>query len=83
MPDPDAKALLSNLANRGGVIEAIDGGTYSSAKIATIVDKSRSSVDRDLRLLKEAGYIEELPGGYNLTTFGRFALDVYESAVSL
>jgi predicted transcriptional regulator len=83
MADPDVKALLSNLANRGGVIQAIDNGTYSSAEIANIVGKSRSSIDRDLRILKEARYINEAPDGYSVTTFGRFAIKVYESAVDL
>lgn len=82
MPNPRTN-LLQHLAHRGGVLQAIRDGVFDSRVIADQVGKSRSTVDRDLRLLKDNDYIKEYPGKYDLTRFGEYALELYEFAEPL
>jgi predicted transcriptional regulator len=83
MASPRVTELLKHLAYRGCVLQSIRIGTFDSREIADEIDKSRSAVDRDIRILKDSGYIHEHPGGYELTRFGEYALELYELAEPL
>lgn len=83
MPNPRVTDLLQHLAHRGGILQCIRDGIFDSQEIADQVDKSRSTVDRDLRLLEDNDYIQEYPGKYDLTRLGEYALDLYELAEPL
>jgi len=75
--------LLNHLAHRGAVLQCLQDGISESREIAVKINKSRSSVDRDIRLLKDDDYIEEHVNGYGLTPYGEFALVVYQAAEQL
>lgn len=83
MSGPRVAELLNHLAHRGDVLKSLEEGHSDSREIANKADKSRSSVDRDIRLLKDDGYVEEHVGDYQLTQFGRFALQIYQLAERL
>jgi len=72
--------LLKCLAYRGSVLQSIREGIFDSHKMADEIGKSRSAVDRDIRILKDNGYIHEHRGEYELTRFGEYALELYELA---
>lgn len=75
--------LLTHLAHRGAVLQCLHDEIYDSREIAAEISKSRSSVDRDIRLLKEDDYIVEHVDGYDLTPYGEFAFEVYRGAEQL
>lgn len=77
MNGPRASKLLVHLAHRGAVLQCLEEGCHDSRKIAEEIDKSRSSVDRDIRKLERSGYIREHPTHYDLTKYGEFALRIY------
>lgn len=78
MSSSQPQELLKHLAHRGIILEYLREGTSDSRKIADKIDKSRSSIDRDLRLLKNEGYVREHPNGYDLTKYGKFAHTIYQ-----
>jgi len=71
MSGPRVAELLNHLAHRGDVLKSLEEGHSDSREIANKADKSRSSVDRDIRLFKDDGYVKEYVGDYQLTQFGR------------
>lgn len=77
------KGLLCHLGNRGQVLQTIQDGINDSREIASEVQKSRSSVDRDIRILVEEGYLQDEIGEYSLTKFGQYALEIYNDASHL
>lgn len=77
MNGPHESKLMVHLAHRGTVLRCLEEGLHDSRKIAEKIDKSRSSVDRDIRKLKESGYIREYPNHYDLTKYGEFALRIH------
>jgi predicted transcriptional regulator len=83
MPSPRVTDLLQHLAHRGGVLQCIRDGVFDSQEIADQVDKSRSTVDRNLRILKDNDYVREHHNRYELTRFGEYALELYEFAEPL
>ena len=83
MPDSQPKELLNHVATRGTVLRYIREGITDGRDITDEVDKSRSSVDRDLRLLGEAGLVSEQRGERTITTYGELALSLYRMAESL
>jgi len=74
MSGPRVAELLNHLAHRGDVLKSLEEGHSDSREMQNKADKSRSSVDRDIRLFKDDGYVKEYVGDYQLTQFGRFAL---------
>ena len=83
MSSPHITDLLTHLAHRGAVLQCLHEGLSESRNIAAEISKSRSSVDRDIRLLKENDYINESVADYDLTPYGEFALEVYWAAEQL
>ena len=83
MSNPRETALLQHLAHRGAILQRIRDGIFNSQEIANQVDKSRSPVDQDFRLIEDNDYIQEYPGEYELTRFGEYALELYEFAEPL
>lgn len=83
MSDPQVTEMLTHLAHRGAVLQRLHEGMSNSREIAAEISKSRSSVDRDIRLLKEDDFIDESVDGYALTPYGEFALEVYRAAEQL
>lgn len=80
MTGPQVKELLGHLAHRGALLRQLHDGIHDRRELAAELDRSRSTVDRGLRALREANYVREQADGYALTTYGEFALDVYRQA---
>lgn len=70
--------LLNHLHHRGSVLRCVKDGLDNSQEIAKKVGKSRSSVDRDLRLLKEHGLIQEFSGEYTTTLYGDYGIGLLD-----
>jgi len=60
MSGPRVAELLNHLAHRGDVLKSLEEGHSDSREIANKADKSRSSVDRDIRLFKDDGYVKSM-----------------------
>lgn len=83
MTRPRVTDLLQHLAHRGGVLQCIRDGVFDNRAIAGQIGKSRSTVVRELRILKDNDYIRDHPSRYELTRFGEYALELYELAEPL
>lgn len=80
---PGLTKLLEHLTHRGDVLQCLQEGMDDSRRIADEVAQSRSTVDRDVRLLKDDNLIRECPVGYELTNYGGYALEIHQQATSL
>lgn len=67
MVSPAVSELFKQLHYRGEILRCLQEGTSDSRVIASETGKSRSSVDRDIRLLKADDYIRERVNDYDLT----------------
>lgn len=74
--DP-ATELLGLLAQRGEYLEAIADGAGGKHELAARFDVSRSTVDRAVRELSDAGLLERSHGEVSLTLSGRLVLAAF------
>lgn len=79
MPCEDAECLVSRLADRFALLEALADRDRPKGELEATLDVSRSTVDRAVRSLEESGVVTRRGGAVALTTFGRVALDGYTS----
>lgn len=79
MPCPRTSELFNHLANRGRVLQLIQETGGDKRQITERADKSRSSIDRDIRLLEEDGFLKKSNRQWVLSTFGRHALQIFEA----
>ncbi|KAB1198675.1 MULTISPECIES: winged helix-turn-helix domain-containing protein [Haloferax] len=70
--------LLGLLVERANFLEVLADGPYDKRALADILGTSRSTVDRVIRTLVNAGVVHQRDNGYELTLSGRCALDAYE-----
>ena len=63
------------VARRRGVLEELTDGPVHKRDLTERIDASRSTVDRAVRELADAGLVERRSGGYAATLVGRFALE--------
>ena len=70
---------LDLVAERAEVIETLVEGPTSPGEVADSTDASRSTVNRAIRALEDAGLVERTSGGYAATPVGRLALDHYRA----
>lgn len=80
MTDSQVTELLNHLSHRGAVLQCLKQEIYDSHEIAAEIGKSKSSVDRDIRLLKDSDFICENVEDICITQYGAYALQVYQSA---
>ncbi|GAA0654823.1 helix-turn-helix transcriptional regulator [Salarchaeum japonicum] len=73
----DASGLVGLLAQRGDYLESIADGVTEKRELVAAHDASRSTVDRAVRQLADAGLVDRTHGEVSLTTAGRIALDAY------
>lgn len=73
----DAPDLVALLAQRGDYLESIESGVTEKRALVDAHDASRSTVDRAVRQLADAGLVDRMHGEVALTTTGRLALDAY------
>lgn len=76
MPPTTVEETLNHLSYRGGVLKLISQGVSDKRKLTERTSKSRPSINRDIRLLKQDGFIQE-EDGVTLTNFGKLALESY------
>jgi len=82
MSGPRVAELLNHLAHRGDVLKSLEEGHSDSRELQI------KPINLGLRLIeifvfKDDGYVKEYVGDYQLTQFGRFALQVYQLAERL
>lgn len=75
--------LLRLLTHRGALLRSIDEGIHDRRALVAELDVSRSTVNRGIRDLREAGLVTERAGGFELTRYGQLALDVYRTGDQL
>ncbi|QDX39556.1 winged helix-turn-helix domain-containing protein [Salarchaeum sp. JOR-1] len=73
----DTVGLVGLLAQRGDYLESIADGVTEKRALVDAHDASRSTVDRAVRQLADAGLVDRTHGEVALTTTGRLALDAY------
>lgn len=82
MTPSDATEFLSVLSRRDGVLRSIDADVIGKRELVDRVDASRSTVDRSVRELEQAGLVERIDGGYRRTLAGELALREYDAFTS-
>lgn len=75
--------LLRLLAHRGALLRCIADGTHERRTLVDELDVSRSTVNRGIRDLQEAGLVAEEAGEFAVTRYGGLALEVYLTAEKL
>ena len=79
---PDLPDVLSLLARRAPLLDALRDGPRSKRDLASRRDLSRSTIDRAVRDLEAAGLVTRDQGAVQLTMPGAVALDCHERYVS-
>jgi tetratricopeptide (TPR) repeat protein len=76
------ESVLDIVGRRWSVLESLlDGPTYKRDLVAS-VDRSRSTVDRSVRELADAGLVERTSDGYVASAAGRLAAEEYRSTTA-
>jgi len=75
MTDPSPAAVV---ARRIETLRALDEGGVTKAALVDRLGVSRSTVDRAVRELSAAGFVEATQSGYHTTPSGRLAVGVYD-----
>ncbi|WP_310893053.1 MULTISPECIES: winged helix-turn-helix domain-containing protein [unclassified Haloferax] len=81
MVQPEANEVFDVLASRADVLAAVVRQPRTTAELAGDLPVSRSTVDRGLRELERAGFVETKDGVHRPTLAGRMALDTYSHFV--
>lgn len=72
--------LLRLLAHRGALLRCIAAGTHERRTLVDELEVSRSTVNRGIRDLREAGLVTEEAGSFEVTRYGGLTLEVYRTA---
>ena len=83
MSEPAGVDLLRLLSHRGALLTCVSEGTQDRRELVAELAVSRSTVNRGIRDLESAGLIVERSDGFDLTRYGRLALDVYLTGETL
>lgn len=78
MPARDAADLLALVERREAVLRDVGPDPRRKCDLADSVSVSRSTVNRAVRELADAGFLEYADGGYRRTLAGRLVLDAYD-----
>jgi predicted transcriptional regulator len=73
--DTETAADLVRSRIRVEILAALRAGAATKYELRERLDCSRTTVDRNLEHLQEAGWIEQAPGGYELTTCGEIVVE--------
>ena len=73
------RPLEAMVTNRESVLRAVVGAPMNKRELTEAVDSSRSTVDRAIRELVDAGLVTRVEGAYEATLAGRFALGAVEA----
>lgn len=77
--DPRLDELLDLVGDRAEFIRTLRDGPLFKRDIIDRLDTSRSTVDRAVEALVDAGLVSKVDGGYRTTRTGRLALARYET----
>jgi len=73
----DANEAVDLVGRRLGVLTALMDGAKGVTELAEVTDSSRSTANRAVRELEEAGLVERADGGYAVTLAGRLLTERY------
>lgn len=73
----DANKAVDLVGRRLGVLTALMDGVKGVTELAEVTDSSRSTANRAVRELEEAGLVERADGGYAVTLAGRLLTERY------
>ncbi len=77
MSDPEVANVANIVTKRERTLRILTDGPRRKTGLVESLDQSRSTLDRAIRELEEAGLVEPVNGGYRATSFGRNALETY------
>lgn len=80
--DIDTQELLTQIAQRDGILACMERGVTDKRKITEGVDCSRPTVDRAIRELENYGVVASTGSTYELTVFGKLVYRKYLNSVS-
>ena len=83
MSESPGADLLRLLAHRGALLERVAEGTNDRRDLVAELAVSRSTVNRGIKDLLDAGLLVEGSDGFALTRYGRLALEVYRTGEQL
>lgn len=66
----DTIECLSNSPQRVEILDALDGKHTDLRDLKTELDSPRTTLQRNLSVLEEHGWVEKTPSGYTTTTVG-------------
>lgn len=72
---------LSSLVRRVSLLRHLDAERVDKPSLQSALGTSRSTIDRGIRELQNAGYVEREDGAYRTTLTGRLALESYDQFV--
>ncbi|WP_435195941.1 tetratricopeptide repeat protein [Natronomonas sp. EA1] len=75
----EAAAFIELVARRAEFLELLCEGTYWKRDLIDALDTSRSTANRAVRQLEDAGLVTRTDGGYVATVAGRVALDEHRA----
>lgn len=78
MPRPDVGDVLSVVMSRSDLLDAVGTDGVRKGDLRDRLSVSRSTIDRGIRELEEAGLVEQTAEGYRRTLSGELALTEYE-----
>lgn len=81
MDDSRVPDEIETVARRADFLERLADGPLHKPEMVERLGHSRSTVDRAIKALEAAGFVERVPDGYVTTTAGRLAVDRYRSFV--
>lgn len=73
----DVEIEVDLVSKRSGYLDALAEGSRTKAELVQGLGDSRSTVNRAVAELVEAGAVEELPGECRLTLAGRLAAETF------
>lgn len=79
MPDERGGRTVADLVARRADLLSLLGEPHAKPEMVESLDTSRSTVDRAIRRLRDAGLVEQRRGGYALTYAGRVAVEQHRS----
>ncbi|MGM0604837.1 MAG: helix-turn-helix transcriptional regulator [Halobacteriota archaeon] len=78
MVDSEPTNAISLLARREHILRAVGTEGLGKRELLTRLSVSRSTIDRGIRELELAGFVERVDEGYRRTLAGQLVLEVYE-----
>ncbi|WP_254830157.1 helix-turn-helix transcriptional regulator [Haloglomus salinum] len=79
--DSDVEAVLDLVAKRIDVLRLLDGERVRKRTIAEELDYSRSTVNRTITALTDAGLVDDAPDGCQATVVGSLLAEQYDTYV--